>query len=293
MVTLKKINIAVVGSSGYISSFLLARFGSNPAVGRILKLDQKETGEGYIDIAKAELYDYSHLSGIDYIIFTAAISSPDKCASDYEACRRINVDGTAFFIEKAMEQGCHVLFFSSDAVFGDIPGKIYDETSKTEAKTAYGSMKKAVEDRFFGNPLFRAIRLSYVVSARDRFVSYCLDCIRGGTTADVFHPFYRNCIAVSDVVDAVSWIISHWDVLPSPVLDVTGTELVSRVRMADEINRVFAGKLKYSISTPPDAFYANRPAITQMKSLYLYKYDIIKDRSFTERIQKELEGVTL
>jgi dTDP-4-dehydrorhamnose reductase len=289
-----KKKIAIVGSSGYISGFLLSRFQNDSQIDKeIFKLDQKETGKGFVDISTPENFDFSLMNGIDYLIFTAAISSPDKCAASFDECWKINVTGTSFFIQKAMEQGCHVLFFSSDAVFGDIPGKIYDESSPTSSQTAYGKMKKAVEDRFFGLPLFKAIRLSYVVSGKDKFVSYCLNCIKENTVADVFHPFYRNCISVSDVVNTVLWIINNWDSFPSPVLDVAGSELVSRVRIADEINRVFNGKLKYTISVPDSSFYNNRPAITQMKSLYLEKYKIIEDRSFTERIQKELEGVTL
>ena len=37
----------------------------------------------------------------------------------------------------------------------------------------------------------------------------------------------------------------------------------------------------------------NRPAITQMESLYLYKYNIIKDVVFTVKIQKELKEIKL
>ena len=44
-------------------------------------------------------------------IFTAAVSSPDLCAADYEACRKVNVDGACYFIQKALDMGCRVLFF--------------------------------------------------------------------------------------------------------------------------------------------------------------------------------------
>ena len=274
---------AIVGSSGYIAGYLLKRFEN------VLKIDQTFEADAHLNLAEAEKFDYSVLNSVDYVIFTAAISGPDMCANELKKCWNINVTGTEHFIKEAIAQGCKVLFFSSDAVFGDIPGEIYTELSETKTKTPYGRMKKSVEDCFKGNPNFKAIRLSYVVSKNDRFLSYCLKCMNTCETADIFHPFYRNCITVSDVVNTVEWLINHWEDYEPQVLNVAGNELVSRVRMADELNRLYDNKLRYVITSPGEDFYKNRPKITQMKSLYLDKYGILKDESFTEKIKKELE----
>lgn len=280
--------IAIIGSSGYIASFLMERFCGMKDT-EILRIDQTKDADLFLDLLNAEVFDYSALNDVDYVIFTAAISGPDQCASEFEKCWKINVEGTTVFIKNAIQRGCKVIFFSSDAVFGDVPGKIYTELSETKAQTPYGRMKKAVEDEFKANDKFKAIRLSYVVSAKDRFVKYCLSCIREEKTAEVFHPFYRNCITVSNVVDVVSWLINNWDTYEPWVLNVAGKELVSRVRIADELNRILGGKLRYSIISPSEEFYVNRPRITQMKSLYLNSYMILKDYNFTEKIQNEVE----
>ena len=152
-------------------------------------------------------------------------------------------------------------------------------------------MKKAVEDKFKENDKFKAIRLSYVASVRDRFISYCLECVKKHEEADIFHPFYRNVIVVSDVVNVVMWFINNWSKYEPNVLNVAGEELVSRVRMADEINRYLGNKLEYKISIPDRSFYDNRPQITQMKSLYMQEYEILEDNTFTEKIQKELKNI--
>ena len=283
-------NVAIVGSSGYIAGFLLKRFEKEKEIARILKLDQNENADAYLNLLEAEKFNYDQLNNIDFIVFTAAISGPDRCATDFDFCWKINVEGTKHFIKEAIARKCKVLFFSSDAVFGDIPGKIYTEESETRAETPYGRMKKAVEDEFKDSSLFKAIRLSYVASAKDRFISYCLSCMEKGETAEIFHPFYRNVIVVSDVVDVVVWFSKHWDEYPSFVLNVAGKELVSRVRMADELNRLFENKLKYTISTPNEDFYNNRPKITQMISLFINKYQILEDNTFTEKIKKEFGG---
>lgn len=286
-------NVAIVGSSGYIAGYLIKAFERNASIDKICKIDQTDEADLKLNLSEAERFDYSVLKDIDYVVFTAAISGPDKCANEFDLCWDINVNGTSYFINRAIESGSKVLFFSSDAVFGDIAGHIYTEDSPTEAKTPYGRMKKAVEDEFKGNPRFKAIRLSYVASVKDRFISYCLNCIKDGTEAEIFHPFYRNCITVSDVVTTVEWIISNWDNAPFMFLNVAGDELVSRVRMADELNRCFDNRLKYKIVEPNEKFYLNRPKITQMKSKYLNRYDIIKSSSFTEKIQNELKEIKL
>lgn len=283
--------IAIVGSSGYIAQYILKKLTGEGKIESILKLDCNGICDTYFDLSDAGNFDYSLLDDIDFIVFTAAISGPDQCAKEFERCWKINVIGTGYFIREAIRRNCHVLFFSSDAVFGDIPGAIYDEESFLNACTPYGQMKKAVEDEFKGEPNFKAIRLSYVASARDRFIMYCLNCIKSGEVAEIFHPFYRNITVISDVVDIVIFFALHWDEYEPVFLNVAGMELVSRVRIADELNRFLGGMLKYKISTPGEEFFVNRPCITQMKSLYMQKYHIIQEATFTEKIAKELEEI--
>ena len=284
---------ALVGSSGYIAQFILKRFVEEAEIESVLKLDRNENADAYLELSEAEKFDYTVLDDVDYVVFTAAIPGPDQCAKEFDACWKINVTGTSYFIREAIKRNCRVLFFSSDAAFGDILGKIYDEESQTDAYTPYGKMKKAVEDEFRGDSLFKAIRLSYVASAKDKYYTYLLNCIRNNEVANIFHPFYRNVTVVSDVVDIVTYFALHWDEYEHTFLNVAGKELVSRVRMADELNRFIGGKLKYTISMPGEEFFTNRSRITQMKSLYMNKYGIVEDRSFTEKIAKELKEIEL
>ena len=285
-----KMNIAIVGSSGYIASHILNKLKKDVCVGEITKIGRSENIDEHLDLTKPEMFSYEALNDIDYVIFSAAVSSPDKCAVEYNESWAVNVTGTSYFIEKALRRGCRVLFFSSDAVFGDMPGKIYTEDSDTVPATSYGQMKKAVEDRFENEKSFKALRLSYVVSANDRFVSYCLENIKSGQTAEIFHPFYRNCIGITDVVDTVVWLMHNWDKYEPGVLNLAGMELVSRVRIADELNRIYNGRLHYKIVKPEQVFFKNRPCITQMQSRYIKEYEIIEDNTFTEKLIRELSN---
>lgn len=287
------LKIGIVGSEGYIANYIRLRYQDREYVEKLLRIDKSENADAFLDLENADAFDYNVLDDIDYIIFTAAISGPDACADNFDLCWTINVTGTKYFINQAICRKCRVLFFSSDAVFGDILGKIYTELSVTQAQTSYGKMKKAIEDEFKQSPYFKAIRLSYVVSAKDRFVTYCRNCIQANEIAEVFHPFYRNCIVVSDVVDVVEWMGLHWEEYKAFVLNVAGNELVSRIRIADELNRIYDGRLIYKVISPDEQFYKNRPRITQMKSDFLEQYAILKNESFTEKIQREMEEVEL
>ncbi|MGM9879729.1 MAG: NAD-dependent epimerase/dehydratase family protein [Bacilli bacterium] len=282
-------NVCIVGSSGYISGFIIGRLKKQFPNDSIIKLDKVGDYTYYLDLEEVSSFDFSNIKDAEYIIFTAAISGPDLCAKEYDKCYNINVKGTSEFISKAIQMKKRVLFFSSDAVFGTDKGVPFDEDSKTNANTPYGIMKKVIEDMFKDSNYFKAIRLSYVVSKYDKFSSYCLKCIENDEVAEIFHPFYRNCITISDVLDTVMWLKEHWDEYQHSFLNIAGTELVSRIRIADEINRIMHNELQYKIIRPNGVFFNNRPQTTQMVSKYIYKLKIIDELNFTEKIRKEYE----
>lgn len=285
--------VAVVGCTGYIATHLIEYFNLYCEEINLVRIGRTKEDDFYLDLNEPQKFDFSLLRNIDFIVFTAAISSPDKCKNEFEECWKINVSNTSYFIESAIEMGCKVIFFSSDTVYGMESDKIFTEHSDTNAATTYGKMKKSVEDMFNIEDNFKAIRLSYVVSSNDKFVSYCMKCIERQEVAEIFHPFYRNCITINDVIDIVMWLMNNWDGFQQPVVNACGTELVSRIRIADEINRYMNDKLRYKIVCPEESFFEDRAKITQMKSEFLYKNKIIENESFSEKFKKEMEKIKL
>lgn len=277
--------IALVGSSGYISSFIIESLGRD---NKILRLDRQGDVDFSIDLENASKFDYDILNDIEFVIFPAAISSPDLCEKEFDMCWRINVEGTSYFINEAIKRGCKVLFFSSDAVFGDYPDVVFDEESETMASTAYGKMKKAIEDRFKNNVNFKAIRLSYVVSMEDKFSKYVLNCSKKGETCRIYDPFVRNCITISDVLTCIEYLINNWEKYPHKFLNVAGRELVSREDIVKALKEILGLNLKYEIVYPGDDFYNCRPKIAKMKSRYLKEYNILPDESFINKVKREL-----
>lgn len=281
-------NVGVVGSTSYIASYLIKHLRTLSDI-NVTTIGRTLEDDWFLDLNQADNMDMEKLRNLDYLIFAAAISSPDKCKNEFEQCWKINVTETKKVIRQALKRNCKVIFFSSDAVFGKNETEIFSEKSATVADTAYGQMKKAIEDEFRDEELFKAIRLSYVVSANDKFTKYCKSCISSGEVAEVFHPFYRSCITLSDVIQAIEWLLYNWNQFKSWNLNLAGNELVSRVRMADEISRFEKEKFHYLIKIPDDDFFSDRSKIIQTCSIYLYAYGIIGNQSFSEKYKKELE----
>ncbi len=278
--------IIVIGNTGFIGSGLINYFRGK---GKRVITAGRKNADWYIDLERPDLSDCEKFKSGDYVLFTAAISSPDKCQHEFQSCWQVNVDGTADIIQKAIKKDARVLFFSSDAVYPSHSSQIFNENSVMAPDFPYGKMKAEIEQQFAESKAFKAIRLSYVVSKRDKFMRYLLNCADYDKKAEVFHPYYRNCITLTAVCEAVNWLIENWIMFPSYCLNLAGLELVSRIRIADELKRINE-KLNYSIIEPEESFYLVRPPIIQMQSIYLYEYGIIKNKSFTESFQSEVRG---
>ncbi len=285
--------VAVVGHTGYVAASLIQRIEKEQGIELVVKIGRSAQPDYYLDLGRAEDFDYSVLETIDMVVFTAGITSPDQCAKVPDVCWKINVSGTNFFIREAIKRDCRVLFFSSDAVFGRDQTIIFDEHSEAENPTVYGRMKKAVEEEFKEEKFFKAIRPSYILSKDDRFTSYCLQCMRTGEQAEIYHPFYRNAVFLSDIIEMVLFLITNWEIYEPTFLNAAGNELVSRVRIADELNWIFDGRLKYMIKIPPEGFFADRAVVIRMRSIYADQYHMLSTHGFTEKMKKEMRGITI
>lgn len=266
--------IAVMGCDGFIAANMIPKLKEEQW--DVLPLSNTVSDEiCHIDLADLEGFNFKKLDDVDCVVFTAAISSPDACEKDYDFCYHINVRGSRTFIEEAIKRNTKVLFFSSDAVYGNDLKKPFDENSETNPISAYGKMKREIEMSFEGEPNFKAIRLSYAFSAGDKFTKYYLSCVREQKQAEIFHPFYRSMICLRDLIRLVIYLIKNWETTTPQILNACGSELVSRVRVADLINRHLSVQGEYIISKMQGDFLRIRPEITQLSSLYLP--DIFED----------------
>ncbi|KKW93103.1 NAD-dependent epimerase/dehydratase family protein [Sphingobium chungbukense] len=259
-------SLLVVGAKGYVGAAIIAEASRR---GLTIAGTSSLGGNGLLplDLAHPEKFDYQAVSKDWTIVLTAAISSPDHCSNNYDNAYAINVTGTTHFIERALARGAHVIFLSSDAVYGEAPFPVTEDTP-CRPVGAYAEMKLEVERRFQSDPGFKVARLSYVFSRQDKFTRYLLDCAANGITAEIFHPFARNVIHLGDVVDGLLALHDRWEATAN-VVNFGGSRSVSRLDIARAIKRLVARQLDIREISPGPDFFKDRPREIQLVSTRL------------------------
>lgn len=252
-----------VGAAGYVGGVLYrtaARSGAargTSSTGRdgLLPLKLDDVGQ----------FDFNQISPGEVVLFTAAVSAPDACERDRIRATSINVTGTAEFIQRAMDRGARVIFFSSDAVYGERETG-FDESAECNPTGGYAEMKREIEQRFAGAQAFKAIRLSYVFSKDDKFTRYLVECWRNRVEVDLFHPFFRAIIHRDDVVRGALELARRWHEFPVQVMNFGGPAVLSRVDFAEILRDSCLPELRFKVTEPAVEFFANRPRVIAMRS---------------------------
>jgi dTDP-4-dehydrorhamnose reductase len=173
-------------------------------------------------------------------------------------------------------------------VFGHTENEV-DEKASTNPIGRYGLMKKEVEDTLMYHENFRAVRFSYIFSKKDKFTQYLTQCSINKVEAEVFHPLERSVICLDDIVIALSSLPSFWEDISTPFINLGGSELVSRIDIAESFKQNCQPHLKYKLITPPDSFYLARPKTINMKSSYMEKLLKRKPKTLNEMIIENCE----
>ena len=266
----------IVGAQGNLGSRLVEKTEGKYDIRKITSPTRvhlfTELDEYYvINLAKdISNYDYDTLKMGDTVAYTAAISSPEICANQFELALKVNVSSTGDFIYESLKRGFKVIFLSSDAVYGNILGE-FDEQQRIEPKGVYAEMKAIIEKRFLEYPLFKVLRLSYNFFKKDRFTTYLKRCVDEPSTAEIFDPFARSVVHRDDTVDAIISLFNNWDVCEEQIINCGGPETLSRAQFATILKDSIYPDLKMKVITPNERFYRDRPAIVSMRSNLLEK----------------------
>jgi nucleoside-diphosphate-sugar epimerase len=215
-------------------------------------------------------FNYTEINIGDVVFLAAAISAPDICAHEYDRAWAVNVTGTSSFIQSVIERGARVVFFSSDTVYGERKDEFDEEVVCTPAGE-YAEMKREVEQRFSGNALFKAVRLSYVFSREDKFSCYLTGCAERNEEADLFHPFYRAIVHRDDVVEGALALAARWDEVPEQIINFGGPQVLSRIEFAECLRDAHLHNLRFKVTEPGADFFKNRPRVIAMTSPVLSK----------------------
>lgn len=255
--------IYVLGSSGFIGGELLSYLKSEYT--GVVKSAGRTGCDVYVDLAE----DFSELvntaSEKDIVVFLSSISSPDICKQQPELAKKVNVTSTVNLIEILTEKGVRVIFTSTDIVFGNA-NKTVDDASSLVPFGDYGEMKANVERAVSENSFVKIIRFSYVLGEGDKYTTMMADLSKRGDELEVFDGFERNVVSLDDVTYGIYKLIVNWDKIESTVINFSGPELISRLRITELFNRNVCSKLKYKATEAPSGFWNARPKIIEMQS---------------------------
>lgn len=276
--------VFIIGATGYVGGRLLEKakeianaFGtsSKPVSGMLL-----------LRFEAPDQFNFQLIKPGDVVFFTAAISAPDVCATEKDWAWSINVNRTADIIDRALDRGAKVIFFSSDAAYGE-RSEVFDEEAPSMPMGEYAEMKIAVERMFAGRRNFKTIRLSYVFSREDKFTKYLLGCCQANKSADVFHPFFRAVVHRDDVINGALALATRWADFPEQIINFGGPDVISRTDYACVMRNVCMPKLRFNVTTPDAAFFQNRPRIIAMQSPILAKLLDRPPRNLHDAAQSE------
>ena len=196
----------------------------------------------------------------DYLIFLAAISSPDTCRDQRDRAQRVNVSATIELIRGATLRGVRVIFASSDAVF-DGGDRLFNDEDTQCPSSAYGEMKAAVELYFESNPLVKIIRFSYVIGPGDSFTNLLNASSKDGTCVEIFRGFKRSVVSVYDVIEGIWCLLLRWEELKFSVINFSGPEVVSREVIASHFCEYILSDLDYRVVDAPFGFWDSRSQV--------------------------------
>lgn len=288
MITDKQNKMIIVGADGFIGSSLIEFIKKKePTLHYVPYVGNSNQNYNCFDLRNVDPEIFTGISKNDFVVFLAAVSSPDLCHNNYDFAYSINVTGTSRFIEKCLNKGAKVLFFSSDVVFGKSKDT-NDELSNVAPFGEYAEMKVEIENRFKSHPNFKVFRLSYVFSKYDKFTKYLRNCMMNKKVAEVYDGLYRNVIYLDDILEAICNLQSKFDQFDNTFFHMSGREVLSRSDIAILVHE-HDKSLKYNLIPVPDGFYDARAERIIMNSIFSEK---LLGRSFSDirnAIKKEFE----
>lgn len=275
--------IAVVGASGYLGGALHeAAKRCGPVLGT------SRTGGPFLRLSldEPERFRYEAIRKGDTVCVTAGISSPDVCSREPERARRVNVEGTSAVISNVLATGARVIFFSTDAVYGEREDE-FDESASCRPKGEYAVMKREVESLFAEEENFKTIRLSLVFSYHDRFTTYVRGCAKRKEGAEIFHPFIRSVVYLGDVTQGTIALARRWRDIPRKAVNFGGPAAVTRIEFAELLRETALSNLRIRATDPGCGFFGSRPRSIRMKSPVLASLLGRPPRSLRDAVRME------
>lgn len=230
----------------------------------------------------------------DVIVHAAAMSKPDECNNNREACLQNNVEATRFLLNASKPFKPHFIYVSTDFIFGEngphseedaaAPLNFYGETKLQSEKLVMesGLMYAIVRPVFIYGPVLKNMRPS--------FLHWIKNNLEQNKKIKVVSDQLRTPTFVSDICKGIETIILNKQ---QGAYHLAGKDLLSPYEMAITV----AGFLKFDAAlienVTSDTFIepvkrAKRSGLKIAKARTMLGYEPV---SFTEGIQLTFNNV--
>lgn len=200
----------MVGANGFLARAILRCWNSRGAP--VVTASHSGSADLVIDLATETPPVIGSLPpDITHGVICSAVTSVDRCLSDWDYAYRLNVTNTIALIDEMATRGIRPVFCSTDQVFKGGTGG-YDETDEPEPQTAYGRQKVAVENHLRSNHpdgiIIRMGKLFGALSEDTSPIAQTVQAIRDGREIPAASDFHLSMTHIDDVAGAL-WVLAE------------------------------------------------------------------------------------
>ena len=222
--------------------------GSDGLIGSQLERDLSERGEVvvsttrrldlpskvFVDLLTAKT-DAASAVKADVAFFCAAMTNIQVCEAEPLISRQINVIETLRLMKRLADEGCFVVFLSSNAVF-DGQSPFPDEDATYSPTTEYGRQKVSVEKEIRNSPSLTnrvaIVRLSKVVSSTSGVVAEFLRRLRAADPCHAFDDLLLCPVSLGYVCAALIYVATTQQ---SGIFHLSGAEEMTYAQFAENL----------------------------------------------------------
>jgi dTDP-4-dehydrorhamnose reductase len=173
------------------------------------------------------------------VIHTAGLSSVDRCESEPEFARHVNVTVAANVAKACAVTGVGLVHISTDHLFsGQAP--LIDENQQPAPINVYGQTKAEAECRVLdANPLSLVIRTNFYgwgTSYRQSFSDFVINALRAGSDLTLFRDVFYSPILLETLALAVHELVQ---IKASGIFNVVGDERISKYDFGLKLSEEF------------------------------------------------------
>ena len=226
----------VTGSSGLLGRRLVSVLSGEYEVMGIDRYVPEGQKDLAVDITQRERTLESIVGmGPSVVVHTAAETDVDRCETERDLARRINVEGTANIADACVEVGAKLIFVSTDYVFDGNKGN-YAETDEPNPISFYGITKHEAEQIAAStSPNSLIIRTSVLYGwhpVKLNFVTWILKGLRDRQTLRVVYDHINSPTLADSLARAIHKAIERNS---QGMLHIAGSERISRFDFARRV----------------------------------------------------------